>query len=147
LKKVGENLMQEKALDQRASPDTNSVPIEVEHIPAISGLADEHLLEVLPLLEEAAQRLGSSSATNTWLLTPVSPGGKKPIEYLSTRQYNTFRGFLLHIRTGQEMFRPLTPSKLVYRERPREDIEDELERLRPRAWIDEDDEDIPQVDR
>ncbi len=70
-----------------------------------------------------------------------------PIEYLSTRQCNIFRGFLLRVRTGQEMFRPLLPSKLVYRERPREDIEDALERLRPQAWIDEDDEDIPQIDK
>ncbi len=139
--------MRERALDQISSSDTNPVPIEVEQIPAISGLADDLLLDALPYLEEAAQRFGSPSAMNTWLLTPVSPGSKKPIEYLSTRQYNTFRGFLLRVRTGQEMFRPLTPSRLVYRERPREDIEDALERLRPRAWIDEDDEDISQVDR
>ncbi len=46
----------------------------------------EHLLEVLPLLEEATQRLGSPTATNTWLLTPVSPGGKKPIDLLFARK-------------------------------------------------------------
>jgi hypothetical protein len=33
----------------------------------------ELLLEVLPLLEEATQRLGGPTATNAWLLTPVSP--------------------------------------------------------------------------
>ena len=109
-----------------------------------STLHDEHreqLLEVLPLVEEALQRLGGPNATSAWLLTPVSPGGKKPIDYLAEREYSIFRGFLLHVRTGQEMFRPLTPSKIVYRERPREDIEDELERLNPSLRLEEDDED------
>ncbi len=99
----------------------------------------EHLLEVLPLLEEAIERLGSPTATNTWLLTPVSPGGKKPIDYLETRQYSIFRGFLLRQRTGREVSRPLAPSKRVYRELSREEVEDARERLKPRAWIDEDD--------
>lgn len=103
----------------------------------------EHLLEVLSLVEEAAQRLGSPGATNTWLLTPVSPGGKKPIDYLTAQQYNTFRGFLLRAQAGREVFRPLAPSRLVYRERSREDIEDARERLRPRAWRYEDDVDTP----
>jgi transcriptional regulator with XRE-family HTH domain len=94
----------------------------------------EHLLEVLPLIEETAQRLESPSATSTWLLTPVLPGGRKPIEYLSERQYTIFRGFLLRLRTGQERFRPLPPSKRVYQERSQEEIEDALERLRPRTW-------------
>jgi len=162
-------------LNQTPSSEVNSAAIQAERLREISGLKveclaeifgvsrttyyrwlsgsllhnvhREHLLEVLSLIDEVVGRLGSPGATNTWLLTPVSPGGKKPIEYLSTRQYNTFRGFLLRVCTGQEMFRPLTPSRLVYRERPREDIEDELERLRPRAWIDEDDKDIPQVNR
>jgi transcriptional regulator with XRE-family HTH domain len=105
----------------------------------------EHLLEVLPLVEEALQRLGNTNAVSTWLLTPVSPGGKKPIEYLSTRQYTIFRGFLLRTRTGQETFRPLTPSKFVYLERPREDIEDELERLNPSFRLNEDDTDASDI--
>lgn len=106
----------------------------------------EQFLEVVPLVEEALQRLGSTSAVNTWLLTPVSAGGKKPIEYLSTRQYTTFRGFLLRQRTGEKLFHPLTPSKRVYRERPREEIEDELERLNPGFRLDEDETDPPDVD-
>lgn len=98
----------------------------------------EHLLEVLPLIEEAAQRLGGPAATNTWLLTPVSPGGKKPIDYLTAHQYTTFRGSLLHVWTGQKIFQPLAPSHLVHRERPQEEIEDRMERLRPRIWQDDD---------
>jgi hypothetical protein len=91
----------------------------------------EHLLEILPLIEEATQRLGSPTATKTWLLTPVTSEGKRPIDYLDTRQYNIFRGFLLRVRTGQEVFRPLKPSNRIYRERPLEEIKVELERLNP----------------
>ncbi len=154
--------------EQRQSSDTNSAPIQAEHLRAISGLTierlaevfgvsrttyhkwlagsslheahREHFLEVLPLIEEAAQRLGSPNATSTWLLTPVSPGGKKPIDYLSEREYSIFRGFLLRVRTGQEMFRPITPSNRIYKERLPEEVQDALERLRPRAWRDDDDE-------
>jgi hypothetical protein len=95
----------------------------------------EHLLEVLPLIEETTQRLVSPAATKTWLLTPLSPGGKTPLDYLAARHYSIFRGFLLRKRTGQEIFRPLAPSKRVYRELPRGEIEDALERLRPPICI------------
>ncbi len=37
----------------------------------------------------------------------------------------------------EETFRPLTPTKRVHIERSREEFEDALERLRPRAWIDD----------
>ncbi len=103
----------------------------------------EHLLEVLLLIEEAAQRLGSPNATNTWLLTPISSGGKKPIEYLAERQYSIFRGFLLRVRTGHEVFQSLAPSSRVHQERSREEVEDARERLRPRVWREEDDNVIP----
>ena len=99
----------------------------------------EHLLEILPLMEEAAHRLGSPQAVSNWLLTPVSPGGKKPVDYLQEKRYAMFRGFLLRARTGKEKFHPLPLSNRVHRERPREEFEDALEQLRPRAWINEED--------
>ena len=89
----------------------------------------EHLLEVLPLIEEATQRLVGPVATKTWLLTPLSPGGKTPLDYLVARQYTIFRGFLLRVHTGQEAFRPLKPSNRICRERPIEEIKAALERL------------------
>ncbi len=156
-----------KSREQRWSSDTNSASLQAERLREISGLTierlaeifdvsrttshkwisgspphdahREHLLEVLPLMEEAAQRLGSPNATNTWLLTPVSPGGKKPVDYLAAREYTLFRGFLLRIRTGQEMFRPLTSSSRIYKERSPEEIKAALERLRPRTWRDDED--------
>lgn len=97
----------------------------------------EHLLEVLPLIEEAAQRLCSPIATSTWLLTPATPAGKKPIDYLAERQYSIFSGFLLRVRTGREFFQPLSSPSRVRKERSQEEIEDGLARLRPRAWRDE----------
>ncbi|MHB8597433.1 MAG: hypothetical protein ACYDER_11555 [Ktedonobacteraceae bacterium] len=101
----------------------------------------EHLLEVLPLMEEALQRLRNPQAVSNWLLTPISHSGKKPIDYLKERQYTIFRGFLLHIRTGREKFHPLPLSNRVHLERPREEFEDALEQLRPRTWINEDNKD------
>ena len=99
----------------------------------------EHLLEVLSLMEQAAQRFGSPHATSTWLLTPVSPGGKKPVDYLAEREYELFRGFLLRVPTGQERFRPLPPSSRIHKARSPEEVNATLERLRPRLWVDDDD--------
>ena|SRR5579859_3729001 len=125
--------------------------LKIEHLTKIFGVSQttyykwidgsllddrhrEHLLEVLALVEDANQCLGSSGATNTWLLTPVSPDGKKPIDYLAEREYSIFRSFLLRVRTGQEVFRPVPSSKHVHIERSREEFEDALERLRPQSW-------------
>ena len=95
------------------------------------------MLMVLPLLEEAAHRLGSPAAVATWLLTPVSAGGKKPLAYLTEKRYDLFRGFLLRQSTGKGQFRPLKPSRRVFKPRTREEIEDVREQLRPHTWYDE----------
>jgi|SRR5450755_304567 hypothetical protein len=99
----------------------------------------EHLLEVLSNVQIAVQRLGSQNATTNWLLTPLSATGKKPIEYLTMGQYSLFRGFLLRVRTGQELVRPLPPSNRIYQKFSKEVVEDTLQRLRPRARVEEDD--------
>ncbi len=101
----------------------------------------DYLLEIQPLIEEAAQRLGSPEAVGTWLLTPVSPAGKKPIEYLAEKQYDLFRGFLLRQRTGKEQFRPLKPSRRIFQPRKREEIEDVREQIRPHTWYEDDEPD------
>ncbi len=100
------------------------------------------LNEALSLMEEVVQHLGGSSATNTWLLTPVSPDGKKPIDYLVEGEYATFRGFLLRTQTSLgNMFHPLTtPSSRVHWERSLEEREAMREQLRPKAWREDDDE-------
>lgn len=104
----------------------------------LSDRHHEHLLEVLPLVEEALRRTGSPNALSTWLLTPVLSGGKKPVEYLSTHQYNIFRGFLLRQGTDQNRLPPPSSLGITYLKRSEEDIEDELERLHPRYLLEED---------
>ncbi len=159
-----------KSIHQVLSADPSSVSTQAERLRAISGLSTErlakiftvsrktyqnwltdakapheshreHLLEVLPLMEEAAQRLGGPGAVSNWLLTPVSSGEKKPIDYLEARLFSSFRGFLLHVRTGREAFRPFTQPNRAHFERAKEDIEHGIERLRPSAWKEEAEED------
>ncbi|MDQ6662356.1 MAG: hypothetical protein M3Z24_15505 [Chloroflexota bacterium] len=105
---------------------TNSVPRHIHR---------KHLLEVLSLIEEAAQRLENPNNVADWLLTPVTSNGTKPIDYLRTQNYSTFRGFLLSVRTGNEVIQPLNSPVLVRSELPREDMEDEIENLSPRASL------------
>lgn len=101
---------------------------------APQGTRREHLLEVLALIEEAERRLGDPRAVGDWLLTPVSARGRRPLDMLLDREYETFRGYLLHVRTGRERARPLAPSNRVRRRLSREEFDDALARLRPRAW-------------
>lgn len=161
-------ILHESTIEQSASSGTSTASPQAERLREISGLKierlgeilgvsrttyskwlsgsplhsthRERLLEVLSLVEEAVQHLGSSSATNTWLLTPVSPGGKKPIEYLAEREYATFRGFLLRANTSRgTMFHPLiSSSSRVRHERSHEEREARREQLRPRVWREED---------
>ncbi len=107
----------------------------------ISFRSRKQRLEMLSIIEEATQHIGSSSATNTWLLTPISSGGKRPIDYLTEGEYATFHGFLLRTKTSRvSMFHPLTtPSSRVLRERSPEEREARREQLRPRYWEDEED--------
>ena len=79
----------------------------------------------------------STMAKNYEVIRPVTPGGKTPLDYLVARQYTTFRGFLLHVHSGQEAFRPLKPSNRIYRERPPVEIKAELERLNPPICIED----------
>lgn len=99
------------------------------------GTRREHLLEVLSLVEEAAQRLGDPRAVGDWLLAPVSSAMSRPIDLLAARDYDSFRGCLLRVPSGRRLGQPLAPSDRVYRGRlsPGE-YEDRLARLRPRAW-------------
>lgn len=52
-------------------------------------------LAVVGLIDEAAERFPDPASLRIWLLTPVSPGGKIPLDFLQAQQYDTFRGFLL----------------------------------------------------
>jgi transcriptional regulator with XRE-family HTH domain len=98
----------------------------------------EHFLGVLPLIEEATRRLSTPGTLSAWLLEPASHSGKKPLEYLSSRQYDIFRGFLLRQGTDQNLLHPPKPLGFTYIARPREEIEDELARLQASILLEED---------
>ena len=99
----------------------------------------EHLLEVLSLVEEAARQLGGESPTSTWLLSPISPGGQRPMDLLQNRQYDSFRGVLLRSPVERRMVsqpapfgqrRPITTPL---------EANEALQRISPRVWGDNDD--------
>lgn len=54
-----------------------------------------HLLDVLVQVRDADKRIGGVAELGTWLRTPVSPGGKTPLDYLHDRRFTAFRGFAL----------------------------------------------------
>ncbi|HET9921604.1 MAG TPA: hypothetical protein VFQ30_17315 [Ktedonobacteraceae bacterium] len=87
--------------------------------------------EAAALVKEARQRFSSPEALNTWLLTPISPGGKRPIDHLIAGEHAIFRSFLQRVQTGQEMFRILSSGKQAAIERPRERLKDAMKRLKP----------------
>jgi hypothetical protein len=101
------------------------------------GTRGEHLLEVLALVEEAASHFGSPRATRDWLLMPVSPGGKKPVDYLAAQQYDTFRGFLLQVPTRREIVRPVGVMRRSRRPVSPQQLEDALDQLRPQMWMED----------
>lgn len=60
-----------------------------------------HFFAVVTCMDEAAERFPDPAAFCHWLLTPVSPGGKIPLELLQAQQYSAFRGFLLRQNVRQ----------------------------------------------
>lgn len=90
----------------------------------------KHLLEALALIEDANARLGGPKALGTWLLSPSSPNGKRPVDYLREREYDVFRGVLLHAGNRPEFARPLVPGARLARELSAEHREGMRRRLR-----------------
>ncbi|MGB8932433.1 MAG: hypothetical protein WCC48_14415, partial [Anaeromyxobacteraceae bacterium] len=45
----------------------------------------DHLLQVLSQVRDASARVGGVEDFAAWLRTPVSPGGKTPLDYLRAR--------------------------------------------------------------
>jgi hypothetical protein len=93
-----------------------------------------HLLDVIPLIEEAASRLGSTEALGNWLQTPVVAGGSRPIDYLAGRRFDTFRGAVLRLRTGRERIRPVQRLSRGARA-GRQSLDHLTDLLTPRPWL------------
>jgi hypothetical protein len=98
----------------------------------------ERLHMLKPLFREAARRLGSRSAVERWLLTPIVAGGKRPLDYLRNGDDAVVRGLLL--REGTSSVRLVPPDK---RRAPRrllspEEFASALEDVRPAPAIEPD---------
>lgn len=63
------------------------------------GGSYDRLLQIVPLVEEAAKRLGSPQAVRDWLLSPVVANGPRPFDLLRGGNNDAFRGFLTQGRT------------------------------------------------
>jgi hypothetical protein len=61
---------------------------------AMRRTREEHLLQVLTVVEDAAHRFGSAERTRLALLTPVGPERPRPFDYLRDRSYLVAAGFL-----------------------------------------------------
>jgi hypothetical protein len=60
-----------------------------------------HLLEVLSHVRDVSGRVAAVADVAAWLRTPVSPGGRTPLDYLRDQRYTAFRGFALRAASGQ----------------------------------------------
>jgi hypothetical protein len=60
-----------------------------------------HLLEVLSHVRDVSGRIAPFADLAPWLRTPVSPGGRSPLDYLRDRRYTAFRGFALRAASGE----------------------------------------------
>jgi len=101
------------------------------------GARREHLLEVLPLIEEAAELLGGRNATSTWMLSPILPGGPRPIDLLSKREYDAFRGSLLRAPIEHRMMTRPAPFGRR-RQMTATEVDEALQRLSGRGWDNDD---------
>jgi DNA-binding transcriptional regulator YiaG len=98
---------------------------------------EEHLLQVLAVVEGAARRFRSAERTRLALLTPVGPERPRPFDYLRDRSH-LIAGGLLQNAPGADEPSP-EPSRAA-RELPLDDRLAALEELNPtpRFEIDED---------
>jgi hypothetical protein len=60
-----------------------------------------HLLEVLVHVRAVSEKLAGITDLSAWLRTPVSPGGKSPLDYLHEQRFTAFRGFALRATSGR----------------------------------------------
>lgn len=97
------------------------------------GKNQKHLLQVLSLIEEAANRFENRKMLANWLFTPISAGGRNPADILASKQYSTFLGCLLKRQAPKER-----PRRLFARRRLTKDqLRDELESFNPRPFSDD----------
>jgi len=104
----------------------------------------QHLVDVLSHMKDAQRRLPPTIDLAVWLRTPVSPGGRTPLDLLEQKRFATFRGLLVRARsaeTAPPLPLPLPfPGKLLGREENRL----ARERISPTPRLDDQDQSPPE---
>lgn len=98
----------------------------------------QHLLDVLAHVKDAQRKLAPSIDMPAWLRTPISPGGRTPLDFLQQRRFSTFRGLLLRWKSASIHLTSPLPSALMARPLGRAEFAAARERISPSPRIDED---------
>jgi transcriptional regulator with XRE-family HTH domain len=98
----------------------------------------KHLAEALAHVKDARRRLGEGGDVASWLRSPVSPGGKTPLQYLGERRFSTFRGLLLRGTSERRVFSTPVPTRFSDRPLSRAEFAERRERLSPSPRWDND---------
>lgn len=98
-----------------------------------------HLMEALNHIKDAKKKLDGIVDLSTWLRTPISGGGKSPLQYIKDQQFSVFRGLVVRARSPVSGFSQvkaptIQPSLSTFERRLAR------ERLSPSAQIEDDDE-------
>lgn len=99
---------------------------------------NDHLVHVLAQVRGAATAIEPRSALGNWLLTPIAPGGLRPLDFLAEKRFSTFRGLVLRAKSPSRL-RPV-PTGFPAGRRNRDEVELERELLAPSSRSEDDDE-------
>ncbi len=94
-----------------------------------------HLLEAVAHMKDAKRKLPASVDVAVWLRTPVSAGGKSPLDYLQEQRFSTFRGLLLRAKAGEMGLSMPVPTGIASQPMSRRDTQLSRERLSPTPHI------------
>jgi len=99
----------------------------------------QHLLDVLTHVKDAEKKLPSSIDFTAWLRTPISPGGRNPLDLLERKRFSTFRGLIVRARSSEMHLSTPLPSALSAATRRTEGQARLRERISPSPRIEDDD--------
>jgi hypothetical protein len=98
----------------------------------------QQLVDVLAHAKDAQRKLPPSIELSVWLRTPISPGGRSPLDLLRERRFSTFRGLLVRA-TSEEMGLTSPLPSIVATRMSREQSAIARERISPAPLINLDD--------
>jgi hypothetical protein len=98
----------------------------------------QQLVDVLAHTKDAQRKLPPSIELSAWLRTPISPGGRSPLDLLRERRFSTFRGLLVRA-TSEEMVLSSPLPSIVAAPLSREELVVARERINPSLRADPED--------